>query len=95
MPLFQFWNIFDLLTSRTETKAWWPPAFKSNFNIIFYSEKLTSFYLVLQLKELFCERNHIKHLNKILEKYLRKSFFLVKLGVLRMNSFTSVFQDFR
>ena len=39
-----------------------------------------------------CERSSLKLLNKILEKYLRKSSFLVKLQVLKMNSFTRIFK---
>ena len=35
-----------------------------------------------------------KLLNKILEKFPRKSSFLIKLQVLKMNSFTSIFQGF-
>ena len=40
----------------------------------------TIYLLSLQiLKEVFCERSPLKPLNKILEKYLRKSSFLVKV----------------
>ena len=38
--LFNFWNIFDLLTSRTQKIAWWPPVFKPDFYIFSYNEKL-------------------------------------------------------
>ena len=43
---------------------------------------------------MFCERIPLKFLNKILEKYLRKSLFLEMLQVLKMNSFARIFQDF-
>ena len=45
-------------------------------------------------KEVFCERCPLKFLNKIFEKYLRKSSFLVKLHILKMNSFTLILQGF-
>ena len=45
-------------------------------------------------KEMFSEGRPLKLLNKTQEKYLRKSSFLVKLQVLKMNSFTPIFQDF-
>ena len=43
---------------------------------------------------MFCRRSYLKLLNKILRKYLNKSSFLVKLQVLKMNSFTRIFQGF-
>ena len=51
-------------------------------------------YLLQIYKEVFCERSLLKLLNKILEKYLRNSSFLVKLKVLKMHSFTRIFQGF-
>ena len=54
-----------------------------------------TFLLLLQIqKEVFYQKSLLKPLNKILEKYLRKSSFLVKLNVLKMNSFTCVFKVF-
>ena len=44
--------------------------------------------------EVFYQRSPLKPLNKILEKYLRKSSFLVKLHILKMNSFKCVFEVF-
>ena len=38
--LFNFSNISDLLTSRTEKVAWRPPAFKPDFYIFSYNEQL-------------------------------------------------------
>ena len=38
--LFSFCNIFDLLISRTEKIAWWPPVFKLDFYIFSYNEQL-------------------------------------------------------
>ena len=38
--LFNFCNIFDLLTSRTQKIAWWPPVFKPDFYIFSYNEQL-------------------------------------------------------
>ena len=42
--LFIFCNIFDLLISRTEKIAWWPPVFKSDFYIFSYNEQLRKIY---------------------------------------------------
>ena len=42
----------------------------------------------------FCKIRLLKLLSKILKKYLRKSSFLVKLQVLKMKSFTRIFQGF-
>ena len=36
--LFNFCNIFGLLTSRTQKIAWWPPVFKPDFYIFSYNE---------------------------------------------------------
>ena len=46
--MFNFCNIFDLLISRTQKIAWWPPVFKPDFHnfpiiptfqsVLFYSE---------------------------------------------------------
>ena len=44
--------------------------------------------------EVFCKRSPLKLLNKILEKYLGKSSFLVKLQVLKMNLFIRIFKVF-
>ena len=49
---------------------------------------------VLLYKEVFYERGPLKPLNKILEKYLRKSSLLVKLSFLEMNPFTRFFKVF-
>ena len=38
--LFNFCNIFDLFTSRTEKIAWLPPVFKSDFYIFSFKEQL-------------------------------------------------------
>ena len=38
--MFHFCNIFDLLTSRTQKIAWWPPVFKPDFYIFSYNEQL-------------------------------------------------------
>ena len=38
--LFNFCNIFDLLTSRTQKIAWWPPVFKPDFYIFSFNEQL-------------------------------------------------------
>ena len=38
--LFNFCNIFDILTSRTEKIAWGPPVFKSDFYVFSYNEQL-------------------------------------------------------
>ena len=38
--LIDFSNVFDLLTSRTQKIAWWPPVFKPDFYIFFYIEQL-------------------------------------------------------
>ena len=38
--LFNFCNIFDLLTSRTEKIARWTPVFKPDFYIFSYNEQL-------------------------------------------------------
>ena len=46
------------------------------------------------VKEVFRERKPLKLLNKIIDKYLRKSSFLVKLQVLKMNSFIRIFKGF-
>ena len=37
--MFNFCNIIDLLTSRTQKTAWWPPVFKSYFYIFPYNEQ--------------------------------------------------------
>ena len=37
---FSFCNIFDLLTSRTQKIAWWPPVCKRAFYIFPYNEQL-------------------------------------------------------
>ena len=52
--------------------------------------------LLLQIyEEVLCKRSLLKLLNnKIFEKYLSESSFLVKLQVLKMNSFTRVSQGF-
>ena len=42
--LFNFCNIFDLLTSRAQKIAWWPCVFKSDFYIFSYNEKLRKIY---------------------------------------------------
>ena len=54
----------------------------------------TTYLLLVQYKEMFFEGIPPKLLNKIVEKYLRKSSFLAKLQILKINSFTRVFQDF-
>ena len=38
--LFNFCNIFDFLTSRTQKIAWWSPGFESDFYIFFYNQQL-------------------------------------------------------
>ena len=38
--LFNFCNIFDFLTSRTQKIAWWPSVFKPDFYIFSYNEQL-------------------------------------------------------
>ena len=38
--LFNFCNIFGLLTSRTENIAWWPPVFNPDFYIFSYNGQL-------------------------------------------------------
>ena len=38
--MFNFCNIFDLLTSRTQKIACWPPVFKPGFYIFLYNEQL-------------------------------------------------------
>ena len=38
--LFNFWNIFDLLASRTQKIAWWISVFKIDFYIFPYNEQL-------------------------------------------------------
>ena len=35
--LFNLCNIFDLLTSRTQKIAWWPPVFKRDFYIFSFN----------------------------------------------------------
>ena len=45
-------------------------------------------------KDVFCKRSLLKLSNKIFEKYLNESSFLVKLQVLKMNSFSRFFQGF-
>ena len=42
--LFNFCNIFDPLTSRTQKIAWSPPVFKPDFYIFFYNEQLRKIY---------------------------------------------------
>ena len=37
--LFNFCNIFYLLTSRTQKIAWWLPVFKSDFYIFYFNEQ--------------------------------------------------------
>ena len=37
--LFNFCNIFDLLTSRTQKIAWWLPVFKVDFYIFSFNEQ--------------------------------------------------------
>ena len=36
--MFNFYNIFDLLTSWTQKIAWWPPVFKHDFCIFPYND---------------------------------------------------------
>ena len=38
--LFNFCNIFDLLTSRTQKIAWWCPVFRPDFYIFSYNQQL-------------------------------------------------------
>ena len=38
--LYNFRDIFDLLTYRTQKIAWWPPVFKPDFYIFSYNEQL-------------------------------------------------------
>ena len=38
--LFNFCNILDLLTSRTQVIAWWLPAFRPDFYMFSYNEQL-------------------------------------------------------
>ena len=45
-------------------------------------------------EEMFCKRSFLKLLYKIFEKYFSKTLFLLKLQVLKMNSFTRIFQGF-
>ena len=37
--MFNFCNIFNLLTSRTQKIAWWSPVFKPDFHIFPYDEQ--------------------------------------------------------
>ena len=37
--LFNLCNISDLLTSRTQKKAWWPSVFKTDFYIFSFNEQ--------------------------------------------------------
>ena len=67
--------------------------------ILEYPKKTVHNLLLLQIyKEVICEKSPLNLLNKILEKYMRKSWFLVKFlkieKVLKINSFTSIFQGF-
>ena len=63
--------------------------------IVDYLKRPCTTCLLLQLlKEVFCKRSPVKRLNKILEKYLRKTLFLVKSQVLKMNLFTHIFLGF-
>ena len=39
-----FCNIFDLLTSRTQKRAWWHLVFKPDFYIFSYKEQLRKIY---------------------------------------------------
>ena len=47
-----------------------------------------------QGRVLFCKRSTLKLLNKIFEKYLRKTSFLAGLQDLKMNLYTHIFQGF-
>ena len=44
-----------------------------------------------QGRVLFCKRSALKFLNKIFEKYVRKTSFLVGLQDLKMNLYTHIF----
>ena len=39
--MYNFYNIFDLLTSRTQKTASWPPIFKPDFYIFPYNVQLS------------------------------------------------------
>ena len=43
VSLFNFCNIFDILTSRTEKIAWQPLVFKPDFYMFSYNEQLGKF----------------------------------------------------
>ena len=62
--MFHFCNIFDLLTSRTQKIAWWPPVFKPDFYIFSYNEQLR------ENRQVFIALYHTS-LN-----YLKHSFFI-------------------
>ena len=63
--LFDFCNIFDLLTSRTEKLAWWPLVFEPDFTIMSNSGKfkeisLKSFYSIIPPSLVTYYQNYIK-----------------------------------
>ena len=73
--LFNFCNIFDLLTSRTQKIAWWPPVYRPGFFIFSYNEQeiLKKFH-----RQVFIVSNLKLHC------YLAK-FYLDHLGFWRNN----------
>ena len=42
--LFNFCDIFDLLTSRTQKTAWWPPVFRPDFYICSFNEQTSKIW---------------------------------------------------
>ena len=60
--LFNFCNIFHLLSSRTQKIAWWAPVFKTYFYIFSYNEQLSSTIFLLYHTSL---NNKVMHLFKV------------------------------
>ena len=72
--MFNFCSIFDLLTSRTQKIAWRSPAFKPDFIIFSYNEKLN-------LKKIH-RQVFIYHTSLILEMEPQINRHLLKMSLL-------------
>ena len=66
-----------------------------NIVLDYLKKTVNNLFLMQQIyKQIFCEKSHLKLLSKILEKHLKKSSFLAEFQILKINSFTRIFQGF-
>ena len=98
--LFNFCNIFDLLTSRTQKIAWWPLVLKPDFYIFSTQENLKKFHrqvfvVSYLLKRISSESKNRKETNKRIISCTRASKeFEAKLDAEIMRLYKAILRYF-